>query len=190
MGRHVALETLGIVLLLSAAQAELNLTPAIAEYELDGVKLKQLAFTDGGAKKITYQAPRGWDYSGSATQLTLRPPNKSQAEAIVSRVTLPEPGSFDEKGTKKLVEEAIASVPKGSVNVELTSQEKNPLMIARKETFLVTLTYNFYGEAYGRSVMFLNRGKEQIRFQLTCRQADFKDLQKAFLASHYSWQNL
>ena len=84
----------------------------------------------------------------------------------------------------------MASVPDGTTNIQLVSQEKNPLMIERKETLLVILSYNLYGGAYNRSILFLNRGKEQIRFQLTSRQVDFKELQKAFLGSQYSWQNL
>jgi hypothetical protein len=177
------------VLLIVSARAELQLTPSVVQYELDGVKLKQLAFSDG-AKQVTYQAPRGWEYSGSATQLTLRPPNKPQAEATITRIPLPQPGSFDDESLKKLVTEAVASVPKGSENVTLVSQEKNPLLINRKETFLITLAYDFYGASYSRSILFLNRGNEQIRFQLTCSQADFKELQKAFLGSQYSWRNL
>ena len=100
----------------SSAQAELLLSPKIAEYALDGVKFKQLAFSDG-AKVVTYQAPRGWEYSGTATTLSLRPPNKAQAEATMTRIALPQPGSFDEESLKKLVDEAIAQVPKGSENV-------------------------------------------------------------------------
>jgi hypothetical protein len=175
-------------LLIVSARADLQLTPSVVQYELDGVKLKQLAFSDG-AKQVTYQAPRGWDYSGSATQLTLRP-NKPQAEATITRIPLPQPGSFDDESLKELVTEAVASVPKGSENVTVVSQEKNPLLINRKETFLITLAYDFYGASYSRSILFLNRGNEQIRFQLTCRQADFEELQKAFLGSQYSWRNL
>ncbi len=89
------------------------LTPKIAEYELDGVKFKQFAFSDG-AKTVTYQAPRGWEYSGNATQLTLRPPKKAQAEATITRIPLSQPGSFDDESLKKLVSEAVAVVPKGS----------------------------------------------------------------------------
>ena len=58
--------------------AELRLTPTLVELELDGVKLKQLAFADEN-QTATYQSPRGWAYSGSATQLTLHPPNKPQS---------------------------------------------------------------------------------------------------------------
>jgi hypothetical protein len=178
------------LLLVSIARADLQFTPRIVEYDLDGVKFKHLVFSDGGAKEISYSPPRGWDYSGSANQLTLHPPSKSQAEATISKVSLPQPASFDDETVRKLVDEALASVPKGSTDIQVTSQEKNPLMIQRKETLLLTVTYNFYGQSYSRSILFLNRGKEQVRFQLICHQADFNELQKAFLGSQYSWQNL
>jgi hypothetical protein len=176
-------------LLINSAHAELDLTPKPSQYELDGVTFKQLAFSDG-SKIVTYTPPRGWDYSGNASQLTLQPSGKNQAEAKISKVTLSQPASFDEQTVKKLVQEVTAAVPNGTTNVQLVSQEKNPLMVERKETFLVIISYNLYGGAYNRSILFLNRGKEQIRFQLTSRQADFKELQKAFLGSQYSWQNL
>ncbi len=183
------IHTVIAVLLAASARAELQLTPSVVEYELDGVRLKQLAFPDGG-KQVTYQAPHGWDYSGSASQLTLHPPKKSQAEAIVCKVSLAQPGSFDDATMKKLADEMIASVPKGSTNVQIVSQEKNPLRIQRKDTFLITLTYDLYGTSFSRSILFLNRDQEQIRFQLVCRQADFKELEKAFMGSQYSWHNL
>jgi hypothetical protein len=176
-------------LLVASARANLDLTPKLSQYELDGVKFKQLAFSDG-SRTVTYAPRRGWDYSGTATQLTLRPRGKAQAEAKVTKVTLSQPASFDEETVKKLVQEAGASVPGGSTDVQIVSQEKNPLMIERKETFLVTLSYNLHGGSYSRSILFLNRGSEQIQFQLVCRQADFKELQKAFLDSQHSWQNL
>ena len=176
-------------LLIAPARADLDLTPKLSEYELDGVKFRQLAFSDG-SKIVTYAPPRGWDYSGSATQLTLRPRGKSQAEAKITKVALSQPATFDEETVKKLVQRAIASVPPGSTNIQLVSREKNPLKIERKETFLVTLSYSFYGEAYKRSILLLNRGTEQIQFQLDCRQFDFRELQTAFLDSQHSWQNL
>jgi hypothetical protein len=188
MVRSLAAAVASLVVIV-AAQAELQLTPSIAEYELDGVKLKELAFPDGD-KKVLYQQPHGWEYSGSANRLTLRPPNKTQVEATITKIALPEPGSFDDESLKKLVNEAMALVPKGSQDVTVVSQEKNPLMINRKETFLLILHYNLFGQPYNCSILFLNRGNEQIRCELVCRAADFKDLQKAFLGSQYSWQNL
>jgi hypothetical protein len=188
MGRCSLIPVLFVALAVSV-RAELQLNPRPDEYELDGTKLKQLAFSDGD-KKVTYAPPRGWDCSGSGSQLTLHPPKRAQAEAIVTKIGLPKPGTLDDQSQKKLVEEALASLPKGSTDIQLVSQEKNPLQIDRKETFLAVVSYSFYGESYGRSILFLNRGNEQIRFQLTSRQSDFKDLHKAFLGSQYSWQGL
>ncbi|MEY2488517.1 MAG: hypothetical protein QOC70_459 [Verrucomicrobiota bacterium] len=185
--------SLGLLLsgacLVAAAHAELQLTPKVSEYKADGATLKRLEFSDGG-KTVTYQSPRGWEYSGSATQLTLRPPIKPQAEAIITRVPLSQPGSFDEDSLKKLVSDAVALAPKDSENIRVVSQQRNPLMIQSKETFLITLSYTFYGQKYGRSILFLNRGNEQIRFQLTCRGADFEELHREFLRSQYTWQQL
>jgi hypothetical protein len=171
------------------AHADLLLTPRVVEFKGDGATFKRLEFSDD-AKTVTYQSPRGWDFSGSATRLTLRPTGKAQAEATITRVPLPQPGSFDEESLKKLVSDAVALVPKGSENISVVSQEKNRVMIEYKETYLITLSYTFYGQKYGRSILFLNRGNEQIRSQLTCPAADFDELHRAFFRSQYTWQNL
>jgi hypothetical protein len=89
-----------------------------------------------------------------------------------------------------LAAEVIASVPAGSTNVAVVAQEKNPFLIGQKETFLVVISYNFYGQNYQRSTMFLNRGNEQLRFQFVSLAADFKSLQMAFQASQVTWRNL
>ena len=53
---------------------------------------------------------------------------------------------FDEESRRKLTEEALGGVPDGSTNVTLVSQEMNPVKIGGKETFLVIVSYIFYGE--------------------------------------------
>jgi hypothetical protein len=68
-------------------------------------------------------------------------------------------------------------------------QQKNVVIIERKETFLIIMKYEFYGEPQQRSVLFVNRKNEQLRFQLTCPESNFARLQKVFLATHFSWQN-
>lgn len=173
----------------AASKAEVLLTPRLSSYELEGVRFSQLAFSDG-AKEVNYSPPAGWDTSGSASKLVLRPKDKAQAEGSVTRYPLPSPTTFDEPTMKKLAAQALASVPAGSINVELVSQEKNPVVIEQKETFAVTMSYAFYGESYKRFVMFMNRGEEQFCFQFGARSAEFDALQRAFLASQFSWQGL
>jgi hypothetical protein len=89
-----------------------------------------------------------------------------------------------------LVTEALKSIPAGSTGITLISQEINPFLVAGKETFRVLWAYSFYGESYTRSVLFVNRATDQIRFQLVCRTADFAGLQNEFQRSLFSWQNL
>jgi hypothetical protein len=178
-----------IALAVNSVRADLQLTPSISEYELEGVKFKQLAFHDG-EKQPTYQPPRGWDYAGSGDRLTLHPPGKSQAEGAISRVAPPEHSNSTEDNSKKLVAEAIASVPKGSSAVTVISQQASPLRISGKEAFQVVLSYSLLGQTFDRSILFLNRDRDQLRFQFVAREPDFKDLQSAFQKSLCTWRNL
>jgi len=106
------------------------------------------------------------------------------------RVDLARPETFDGETTKRLTEEVLFSVPGGATNVGLVSRQNNPLMIEGKETFLVIINYDFYGEPQSRSVLFLDRKKDQLRFQLTSPRSNFQHLQEVFRSSYFSWQNL
>jgi hypothetical protein len=175
--------------LATLAHAELDLTPRVEEYELDGIKRRQLVFTDG-ERHITYAPPRNWEYSGGGTRFVLHPRTASSAEASITVSKLPRPEVFDAITIKRLCDEVLASVPGGATNVALVSQQLSPLLIDRKETFLIVINYDYYSLPYAKSVMFLNRQSEQVRFELTSDRNAFRDLQKAFVSSHYSWQNL
>jgi hypothetical protein len=171
------------------ARADLDLTPKLLEYNSEGFKVRKLVFLESG-KDVTYIPPRDWDYSGSATKLVLHPRQKAQAEASITKSVLGTGSRFNEATTKMLVTEALKSMPAGSTEVTLTSQEINPFLFAGKETFRVSWTYTFYGETYTRSLLFVNRATDQIRFQLVSRTADFEGLQKEFQRSLFTWQNL
>jgi hypothetical protein len=178
-----------IIVLTSSACADLELMPRLEEYEFDGVKLHQLVFADGD-RRVTYTPPRKWEYLGSGNRFTLRPVSTPTAEAIITVNKLLQPEVFDDATKKRLCDEVLASVPSGATNLALVSQQMNPLLIERKETFLVVIHYDYYGSPYARSVMFLDRANEHVRFQLTCFRNVFPQLQKTFETSHYSWQNL
>jgi hypothetical protein len=177
------------ILLASFAFADLDFAPRVEEYELDGVKLRQLVFADG-PRNVTYTPPRNWEYSGGGNRFVLHPASESGAEAVIALSKVPRIETFDEATTKRLCDEVVGSVPRGATNVTLVSRQLNPLLIERKETFLVIINYDYYTASYARSVMFLYRQNEQLRFQLTCNRNVFPALQKAFVSSHYSWQNL
>lgn len=189
VSRSLIAALLGSILVVTA-RAELNLSPKLVDFKGDGVTFHRLVFSDGTSKEITYQQPVGWEYSGTATRLTLHPPNEALAEGKITRVSSSQTQGFDDQGTKQLIQQTLAAIPEGSTDLKLVSQEQNPVKIGGKETFLVVVSYIFYGIRYDRSMMFMNRGSEQIIFQFTSYASDFNDLQRAFLASQFSWQNL
>jgi hypothetical protein len=169
--------------------ADLDLTPRQQDYELEGITIHQLVFTDE-QQQITYAPPRDWEYSGSGNHFVLYPRSISGADAEITVNKSSGTADFDEETMKHLSNEVLRSVPSDATNVTLVSQQLNPLLIDRKGTFLVIISYDYYSQGYERSVMFLNRKNEQIRFRLTCYRRAFQELQRAFQSSHYSWQNL
>jgi len=171
------------------ARADLRLQPEVTEFNMDGVRLKHLVFSDG-SRQVTYSPPRGWEYTGSEDCLTLHSPAGTSGEAVIRKLKLAGPGTFDEVATARLCEQVVASLPSNATHATILYQEKNPLLIERKETFLVVINFNCAGVPYSRSVMFLNRGAEQMQFQLTSPSWSFPPLQKQFLASHFTWENL
>ena len=81
---------------------------------------------------------------------------------------------FDESTMKRLCEVVLGSLPPQATRVTLISQEKNPVLIESKETFLIVISYDWHGTPYSRSVMFLNRKTDQLRFQLTAPDLEFR----------------
>ena len=177
------------LLIAGIARADLDFNFQTSEYDLDGVKMHQLVFADG-TKHVTYTPPRGWQCFGDPDRLRLTPPVGQAGDGVVTRMKLPAPQVFDEATMKRLADEVVAGLPGGATRATVLSQEKNALQIERKDTFLVIVNFDLYGMPQTRSVMFLNRDTEQIRFQFTSPQTAFANLQKQFLASQFTWQNL
>jgi hypothetical protein len=176
-----------ILALTGSARAAVDFTPVTGERVLDGIKFKQLVFQQG-ARKITYEQPQGWSYSGSSSRITFTPPQISQAEACIEQSPLPAPANFDEPTIKLLQERVLALVPPNSVNVNIVSTEKNPLLVNQHETLEITVSYENAGLAYTRSVLFLNLPDTQLRFCVSARKTDFDKVHKAFRGSIFSWQ--
>ncbi len=172
------------------ATAELNLSPRLESFDMDGVKLSQLAFEAGGDSPATYQPPPGWKYSGNRDALELTLENIPQARARIAKLPAGSGIRFDEEGLKRLREEAINSVPQGSEHVAITNVELNPLQIEHKQTYLVELTFTFFGEKFACYSLTLDRQPEAISFRLTCRQKDYSELRQVFHKSLFTWQNL
>jgi hypothetical protein len=175
--------------LLRHADAGIDFTPTGGERTLEGVVFKQILFHQDG-HTISYEQPRGWTYTGEASGMKLSPPNLSQAQALMEQAPLSAPQNFDEATAKQLQQQVLASVPNGAQNIALISEEKNPLRVNRQETYEVTVGYNFFGQDYELSVLFVNLPDTQMRFRTVARKPDFEKVHREFRASLFSlsWQ--
>ena len=173
-----------------AARAELDLSPQLEPYELDGIKMSQLAFNTGTSDKATYQPPRDWKCSGGKDQLDLQPATLAQVTAKVTKLPPAPAITFDAEGRRHLTERIIGSLPPGSEQVKVESEELNPLQISGKQTYLIELSYTFYGERFASYTLILDRKPEPLCFRLSCQESQYQSLRQAFQKSLYSWQNL
>lgn len=173
-----------------AALAELDLSPRAESYELEGIAMPQLSFYTGTNKDATYQPPSNWSYSGGQDHLDLQPDGISQAKARISKWPAEPALAFDSEGVVQLRQRILALSPQDSVDVEVRSEEMNPLQIDGKQTYLVELSYTCYGERYASYCLILDRKPKPICFRLDCRESDYQALRPAFHRSLFTWQNL
>jgi CHAD domain-containing protein len=184
--------TVGWLLALSTSMlhAGLDLSPQSESYQLEGIEMLQLAFNAGTKDRVIYQPPRDWKYSGGKDRLDLQPKGTSQVKATVTKLPPDSTLAFDREGGKRLTENLVASLPEGSEQVKVQSEELNPLRINGKQTYLVEVSYTYYGERFVCYSLMLDRKPEPISFRLSCRESDYQALREAFQKSLYSWQNL
>jgi hypothetical protein len=164
----------------------IDFTPGIGGRTLEGIKFTELYFRENG-RKISYEQPRGWTYSGDSSRIKFTPPGVTQAFGEMGQAPLPAPQNFDDVTIKILQQKVVGSLPSNS-DVTLVQAERNPLMINQHETFEVTVEYQLYGERYQQSVLFMNLPDTQLTFRFLSRKADFDKLHGAFRGSLCSLQ--
>jgi hypothetical protein len=171
-----------------SAFAAIDFTPATGERELDGIKFSQLIFHDKG-RRVSYEQPRGWTYSGDSSYIRFIPPGTSLAVGEISQVPIPAAQNFDDEATKTwLLNQVLTGLPTDSREAKLISVEKNPLMINGQDTLEITVAYTLHGENYLQSVLFLHLADVQLNFRFISRKTDFPKLHQAFRGSLCSLQ--
>jgi hypothetical protein len=185
----LARSTIAAVLgaIIASAKATIDFTPIPGERVLEGIKFPELYFHENG-RKISYEQPRDWSYSGDSNRIRFMPPGIAQAFAEMAQTPLKGPQNFDEPTMKLLQERVVQSVPPDSHDVTVVGVEKNPLMVNGHETFEVTVAYELYAEQYRRSVLFMNLSDTQLTFSFVSRKADFDKLHQTFRGSLCSLQ--
>ena len=83
------------------AFAGIDFTPTASERTFEGIKFPELYFREKD-RKISYEQPRGWRYSGDSSRIRFIPPDVPQAFGEISQTLLPAPQNFDEPTMKRL----------------------------------------------------------------------------------------
>jgi hypothetical protein len=174
---------------LLAVSSPLNLTPLPHQTPLEGGFRDDTAFNDG-ENIVTYTPPGRWSISGDAGKAVLRPKEVAEAEAAISKLPLPAVTAFNEETVKGLKAEAAAALPGGATKVEWGEDQENPVTLNQHPTYRIQVAYTAYSQRFVRTILFCNFASEQIRFQLTCRESDFKDLYEQFRQSVFSFRGL
>ena len=185
----------GVLVILGAfqimtAMAQLDLSPQPDSFDLDGIQISQLIFANGRMPKVSYQPPRDWKCTGQKDQLDIQPAKLSQASARAILLPEGEVITLDESGKEQLKRKALLSLPDGNQDVEVTSEEVDPMRINGLHTYLIELKYVFFGEKFACYSLTVDRRPQALNFRLTCREKDYAELRRAFEASLYTWQNL
>jgi hypothetical protein len=145
----------------------------------------QLLFHQDG-RVISYEPPRGWLTYASSSQLTLTPPATGRARATIEQVSLPGPHTFDAGMIKNLRQIVVASLPAEAANVQLLSEEPNPVRIDRQDSYEIRATYSYLSQDQQISVIFANLGDLQLRFCFVADKKGFDALYRAFRGSLFS----
>ncbi|MFL6529830.1 MAG: hypothetical protein ACJ8KX_05120 [Chthoniobacterales bacterium] len=178
---------LGTLALSFSARGAIDFTPITTERVLAGVTFKELNFSDDG-RRITYEQPRGWSYSGRGTSIRFLPPKLVLASATIEQTPLPEPQVFDADTAERLRARTLASVSPAGTKVTLVSEQPNPVVLNNHPTYEIIVSYEQGGERLMLSVIYLNLPATEVRFRTVARKEDFDAVHAAFRGSLFSWQ--
>jgi hypothetical protein len=179
--------TIAFAAVARTARGAIDFTPATGERTLEGIRFPELYFHENG-RKISYEQPRGWTYTGDATSIKFIPSDVRGAFADITQAPLQKPQNFDDDAMKSLQAKALTLLSPDAGDIVVVSAEKNPLMINAHETFEVILAFQLYGEHYRQSVLFLNLPDTQLSFRVLSRKVDFERLHRDFRGSLCSLQ--
>lgn len=169
------------------AHASIDFSPVTSERKLSGFTFQQLNFSHNG-RRVTYEQPPGWSYSGGGPRIKFVPPSVTLAHSEIDQMPLSAPITLDEDTKKVLQQRALASVPPDSQDVVLVAEMPDPVLVNNNHTYEVTVAYKAFGQEFMTGIVYLNLPDTQVRFRTVARKEDFEKLHNAFRGSIFSWQ--
>jgi hypothetical protein len=165
----------------------MDFTPHYAETEQDGFSVKRLYFLDQ-ARRVYLSVPNGWQVAGDPQRGTLTPKDLGQATVILENSPLNAKTPFTGESLEVYRKTAYGLVPPGATDVHTDFERQGEVVINGWTSFEMAFTYNFYGQTFSSSVLFINLDKEkQIRFRVSARKENFEKLYPQARSTLASW---
>lgn len=167
--------------------ASLNLTATPYDRNQEEVIFKALRFQDQDSD-VFLDLPREWTWENiDASNFKLYPPKLSQAEVHFKVLRNP-PFPLTKE---ELTLNAQTSLPKDATDIEIGKEITNPLNLHNIPFLEVQASYELFGEAFKRSVLYFSPKGWQLQITVVAPAAHFKEVHQEFFTSLFSlyWEN-
>lgn len=173
--------------LATTAGAAIDFTPTVNQYQSEGAQYSSVNFKDE-KRRVSIILPRQWTCHGNSSRLQMIPPSQNYAEGLIQSSPTKGLLRFDEATVKALEKQVFATLPQGSQGVTILSQQENRIMLGQNLSYEFVVSYQTLGQAFCRSVIFVNCPDQQLVFRFSALAMAFDNLNKAFRQSLCSWQ--
>jgi hypothetical protein len=165
----------------------IDFTPRYAQSVQDGFPVNRLYFSDQ-ARRIYLSVPNSWRVSGDQQHGIFTPGNLSQASVVLENSSLSAQVPFEREGLEAYRKAASELIPVGATEVQVDFERANEIQINGWTSWEMAFSYQFCGQRFTRSVLFINLNKEkQIRFRVEARKENFEKLYPQARAALGSW---
>ena len=155
----------------------------------DGIKKQQTYFGEGNKTIIYVSLPTDWTYTADPSSLRLVSPSNSGSTIRLQISPFLPDLPFKDQGLATYQKQALTLVPSGATSVQIAEQHDNPLPIMHWQSHEFILSYDFFGQAFRISVLFLNvNAKQQILAAATAIKSEFDATRTVGFDVLRSWQ--
>ncbi len=155
----------------------------------DGFTHEQLYVHNDARTNVLLTFPSGWHRTEEAASLTLTPPDSNNSLVRLEKSSLTPDTTFADKGLEVYRRRAQAGVPQGATGVQCVEEHDNPLPIFGWKDHEFVFSYEFFGQSYKRSVLFVDlNAREQLVLTCVAAADQFEPVRAAGLDVLRSWQ--
>ena len=177
---------LALLLTLRTAAAGLDFTLQHKTLSADGLSADNPFITDG-TSKIFLTVPRNWKVSDGPAGLELTP-DTAGSKIWVGNYQGSKLLTIDQAGGEALVGQISVQLPPEAKNAKVAAVDLNPMAIFNWQTLEVTVTYDYFGQAMRRSLMYLSMLPGRVvQLSVVAPDANFVQVHKGARQILSSW---